>query len=190
MPHAGKRRADAEDLKQETFIRWQQASDVEIKSPRALLVTILTRLCINHLHKRSPNKGFPKLVPTAGPLLRGRRARRRDGHQEYRGCEQNVRFPFRRSAIEANQRPVLGLYPAHLESPGTGFCVSFNYLSTGLAYVATSDLAETPGTARRLGIVNLVPGEAFGIGAVAFFRRSVMSSMRMPSKPRRIATIR
>jgi RNA polymerase sigma-70 factor, ECF subfamily len=41
--------ADAEDLLQETFIRWQQAPDVEIVSPRALLVTILTRLCINHL---------------------------------------------------------------------------------------------------------------------------------------------
>lgn len=41
--------ADAEDLLQETFIRWQQAADVEIASPKALLVTILTRLCINHL---------------------------------------------------------------------------------------------------------------------------------------------
>lgn len=41
--------ADAEDLLQETFIRWQQAPEVEIESPRALLVTILTRLCINHL---------------------------------------------------------------------------------------------------------------------------------------------
>ncbi len=41
--------ADAEGLLQETFIRWQQAPEVEIESPRALLVTILTRLCINHL---------------------------------------------------------------------------------------------------------------------------------------------
>jgi RNA polymerase sigma-70 factor (ECF subfamily) len=40
--------ADAEDLLQETFIRWQQ-TEVEIESPRALLVTIITRLCINHL---------------------------------------------------------------------------------------------------------------------------------------------
>ena len=29
--------ADAEDLLQETFIRWQQMSEVEIESPRALL---------------------------------------------------------------------------------------------------------------------------------------------------------
>jgi RNA polymerase sigma-70 factor (ECF subfamily) len=41
--------ADAEDILQETFIRWQQAPDVEIKSPRAYLVTILTRLCLNYL---------------------------------------------------------------------------------------------------------------------------------------------
>jgi RNA polymerase sigma-70 factor, ECF subfamily len=40
---------DAEDVLQETFIRWHQTSDLEIDSPRALLVTILTRLAINHL---------------------------------------------------------------------------------------------------------------------------------------------
>jgi RNA polymerase sigma-70 factor (ECF subfamily) len=41
--------ADAEDMLQETFIRWQRTSSDEIRSPRALLVTIVTRLCINHL---------------------------------------------------------------------------------------------------------------------------------------------
>jgi RNA polymerase sigma-70 factor (ECF subfamily) len=41
--------ADAEDMLQETFMRWQQASDREIRSPRAYLVTIISRLCINHL---------------------------------------------------------------------------------------------------------------------------------------------
>lgn len=40
--------ADAEDLLQETFIRWQQ-TEMEIESPKAFLVTIVTRLCINHL---------------------------------------------------------------------------------------------------------------------------------------------
>jgi RNA polymerase sigma-70 factor, ECF subfamily len=39
--------ADAEDMLQESFIRWQEASD--IRSPRAFLVTIISRLCINHL---------------------------------------------------------------------------------------------------------------------------------------------
>jgi RNA polymerase sigma-70 factor, ECF subfamily len=41
--------ADAEDMLQETFIRWQQAHNEEIRSPRAFLITIISRLCINHL---------------------------------------------------------------------------------------------------------------------------------------------
>jgi RNA polymerase sigma-70 factor (ECF subfamily) len=41
--------ADAEDMLQETFIRWQQARDEEIRSPRAFLITIISRLSINHL---------------------------------------------------------------------------------------------------------------------------------------------
>jgi RNA polymerase sigma-70 factor, ECF subfamily len=41
--------ADAEDMLQETFIRWQQAPDEEIRSARAFLVTIISRLCINQL---------------------------------------------------------------------------------------------------------------------------------------------
>lgn len=41
--------ADAEDMLQETFIRWQQAHGKEIRSPRAFLVTIISRLSINHL---------------------------------------------------------------------------------------------------------------------------------------------
>jgi RNA polymerase sigma-70 factor, ECF subfamily len=41
--------ADAEDMLQETFIRWQQADMKEIRSPRAFLVTIVSRLSISHL---------------------------------------------------------------------------------------------------------------------------------------------
>lgn len=41
--------ADAEDMLQETFIRWQNASSAEIQSSRSFLVTILSRLCIQHL---------------------------------------------------------------------------------------------------------------------------------------------
>src|SRR5213593_1705326 len=41
--------ADAEDMLQDAFIRWQQAPRDEIRSPKAFLVTIVTRLCINHL---------------------------------------------------------------------------------------------------------------------------------------------
>src|SRR6266446_9144758 len=41
--------ADAEDMLQETYIRWQKTSDDTIRSPRAFLVTIVSRLCINQL---------------------------------------------------------------------------------------------------------------------------------------------
>ncbi len=41
--------ADAEDVVQETYLRWQRASEDEIRSPRAFLVTIVSRLCINQL---------------------------------------------------------------------------------------------------------------------------------------------
>ncbi|MBV9340287.1 MAG: RNA polymerase sigma-70 factor [Acidobacteria bacterium] len=41
--------ADAEDILQEAFIRWQQSSVKEIRSPEAFLVTIVSRLCLNHL---------------------------------------------------------------------------------------------------------------------------------------------
>ena len=41
--------ADAEDILQETFIRWLQASADDIRSPKAFLITIITRLSINHL---------------------------------------------------------------------------------------------------------------------------------------------
>ena len=40
---------DAEDMVQETFLRWQKAEADEIESPKAYLATIVTRLCIDHL---------------------------------------------------------------------------------------------------------------------------------------------
>ena len=40
---------DAEDMVQETFLRWQQAPAAEIGDPRAYLATTVTRLCIDHL---------------------------------------------------------------------------------------------------------------------------------------------
>lgn len=41
--------ADAEDMLQETYLRWQVSYGDEILSPRSYLVTILSRLCMNHL---------------------------------------------------------------------------------------------------------------------------------------------
>jgi RNA polymerase sigma-70 factor, ECF subfamily len=41
--------SDAEDMVQETGLRWLQRSDREVESVRAYLVTILTRLCMDQL---------------------------------------------------------------------------------------------------------------------------------------------
>ena len=41
--------ADAEDALQDAFIRWQRASETDVRSPKAFLVTIVSRLCLNHL---------------------------------------------------------------------------------------------------------------------------------------------
>ena len=41
--------SDAEDLLQETFLRWQQTALKRIKSPRAFLTTVIRNLCRNHL---------------------------------------------------------------------------------------------------------------------------------------------
>jgi RNA polymerase sigma-70 factor (ECF subfamily) len=34
---------------QETFVRWKQSKEENIRCPRAFLVTIVSRLCINYL---------------------------------------------------------------------------------------------------------------------------------------------
>ena len=41
--------AEAEDMVQETFLRWQQQDAAAIRQPRAWLTTAITRLCIDHL---------------------------------------------------------------------------------------------------------------------------------------------
>src|SRR4030088_3395122 len=41
--------ADAEDMVQETFLRWQKSDQSVVKSAEAWLTTVVTRLCINHL---------------------------------------------------------------------------------------------------------------------------------------------
>jgi RNA polymerase sigma-70 factor (ECF subfamily) len=40
---------DAEDMVQETFLRWQNTCPSEVRSAKAWLTTVITRLCINHL---------------------------------------------------------------------------------------------------------------------------------------------
>lgn len=41
--------ADAEDMVQDAFLRWQKVSETEVQSPRAYLVAVVTRLSIDHL---------------------------------------------------------------------------------------------------------------------------------------------
>lgn len=43
-------RADAEDMVQETHLRWHRADVERIQVPQAWLVTAITRLCIDRLH--------------------------------------------------------------------------------------------------------------------------------------------
>ena len=40
---------DAEDMVQDTYLRWRETTADTIQSPRAWLTTVITRLCINHL---------------------------------------------------------------------------------------------------------------------------------------------
>jgi len=40
---------EAEDMVQETYLRWERAAAREVRSPKAFLTTIVTRLCLNHL---------------------------------------------------------------------------------------------------------------------------------------------
>ncbi len=40
---------DAEDMVQEAFLHWQKAPQATIRTPKAYLMTVITRLCIDHL---------------------------------------------------------------------------------------------------------------------------------------------
>ena len=63
--------ADAEDMVQDSYIRWQQAAESEIRSPRAFLVTIISRLCLNYLQSARVQREeyFGQWLPE--PLLTG-----------------------------------------------------------------------------------------------------------------------
>jgi RNA polymerase sigma-70 factor, ECF subfamily len=61
---------DAEDIVQEAFVRWLQASDGEIQSPKAFLSTVVTRLCIDQLRSARARRELyvgpwlPEPIPT------------------------------------------------------------------------------------------------------------------------------
>jgi RNA polymerase sigma-70 factor (ECF subfamily) len=63
--------ADADDMVQETFLRYARAPATEVDSPRAYLVTVVTRLCIDHQRSawtRHRDTSLPEPVPTAALL--------------------------------------------------------------------------------------------------------------------------
>lgn len=41
--------AEADDMVQETWLRWQRQDEAEVQSPKAWLVSTITRLCIDQL---------------------------------------------------------------------------------------------------------------------------------------------
>jgi RNA polymerase sigma-70 factor (ECF subfamily) len=55
---------EAEDMVQETYLRWERAAATEVRSPKAFLTTIVTRLCLNHL-----KLARVRLEHTDAPLL-------------------------------------------------------------------------------------------------------------------------
>src|SRR5437588_2494407 len=63
---------DAEDIVQEAFVRWLQASDGEIQSPKAFLSTVVTRLCIDQLRSAKARREVYVGPWLPEPVLTGR----------------------------------------------------------------------------------------------------------------------
>jgi len=61
--------AEAEDMVQETFVRWQNRTQEKIQSVKALLTTIITRLCIDHLRSARHRREHYVGVWLPEPLL-------------------------------------------------------------------------------------------------------------------------
>jgi len=63
--------AEAEDMVQETFLRWRRHGDEPVQSDKAFLMTIITRLCIDHLksarHQREQYVGVWLPEPLVEP---------------------------------------------------------------------------------------------------------------------------
>jgi len=65
--------AEAEDMVQEGYLRWEKAAASEVRSPKAFLTTIVTRLCLNHLklaRVRMEHEGAPLLLESLPSELR------------------------------------------------------------------------------------------------------------------------
>jgi RNA polymerase sigma-70 factor (ECF subfamily) len=58
---------EAEDMVQEACLRWERTSTSQVRSPKAFLTTIVTRLCLNHLdlaRVRLEHQDAPLLLET------------------------------------------------------------------------------------------------------------------------------
>src|SRR5436190_4380161 len=65
---------EAEDLVQEAYLRWERAAPPEVRSPKAFLTTIVTRLCLNHLklsRVRLEHEDAPLLLERLSSDVRG-----------------------------------------------------------------------------------------------------------------------
>jgi len=63
--------ADADDMVQECFLRWEKTEAAEVRSPKAFLTTVITRLCLKQL--QSPRARREEYFGAAVPdfLLEG-----------------------------------------------------------------------------------------------------------------------
>src|SRR5438552_18104843 len=57
--------ADAEDMVQESFLRWQKTDESQVRAPKAFLTTVVTRLCLKHLESARVQReeSFGSAVP-------------------------------------------------------------------------------------------------------------------------------
>jgi RNA polymerase sigma-70 factor (ECF subfamily) len=51
--------ADAEDMVQECFLRWEKTDASQVRIPKAFLTTIVTRLCLKHLQSARVQREEP-----------------------------------------------------------------------------------------------------------------------------------
>lgn len=65
---------EAEDMVQEAYLRWERAATGQIRSPKAFLTTIVTRLCLNHLklaRVRLEHADAPLMLDNLSSQMRG-----------------------------------------------------------------------------------------------------------------------
>jgi RNA polymerase sigma-70 factor (ECF subfamily) len=59
---------EAEDMVQETWLRWQRQNLADIRSPRAWLVAAVTRLCLDQLRSAKHRRAFSAMTKDEGQM--------------------------------------------------------------------------------------------------------------------------